>query len=442
MIIPAGCRDRSRASIASLRQRIAGRMFDLAADTRGSVAIVAAIIFPIVIGGMGLGAETGYWYLSQRKLQHATDVAAHAGAVRLRAGDTTLKIRAAAENIARASGLSSTVGTIQVNSPPLTGAKSGSAASVEVILAEVQPRLFSSVFSSKSITISTRAVATYSASSAACVLALSPTASGAINVTGSTSVSLAGCDIASNSNASDSFLMSANGSSLTAGCVEAVGGTVTTSNLVLTQCPSAKSFAPVVRDPYASVVEPSAIGVCQSDKSKANTSTTLTPTDTQPNGVKSMRFCSGFDAKGIVTFSPGLYIIENGGLTVNGNVQLIGSGVTFYFVNGGKANLGSNALVNLSAPTSGPYSGLLFFGSRTTAGGSQTITGTSGSSFQGALYMPGSGVAFTGNSAISAGCTQIIGRTVTFAGNSSLKSSCSSAGTKTISASEAVTITE
>ena len=162
-----------------------------------------------------------------------------------------------------------------------------------------------------------------------------------------------------------------------------------------------------------------------------------------------MRFCSGLDAKGTVTFSPGLYIIETGSLTVNGGdlnstsiVQLTGSGVTFYFRSGGYFNLGSKARLNLSAPTSGPFSGILFFGSRTTAGATQTISGKSGSTLQGAIYMPASNITFTGSSSTTNGCTQVIGSTVTFSGNSSLGSSCANAGTSMIATNETVEIVE
>ena len=42
-------------------------------DAGGAAAVVAAVLFPVLIGGMGLSAETGYWYMKHRKLQHAAD---------------------------------------------------------------------------------------------------------------------------------------------------------------------------------------------------------------------------------------------------------------------------------------------------------------------------------------------------------------------------------
>jgi Flp pilus assembly protein TadG len=445
--------------LRSLMRRLLARACDFRVDNRGVAAVVAAIVLPIVVGGMGLGAETGYWYFTQRKLQHAADLSADAGGARLRAGDSKAQIGAAATNIAKNSGLSASVGTIVVNTPPLTGDSAGKPSSVEVILTEVRPRLFSSVFSATPVTITTRAVAKYSAGSQACVLALSLVASGAVTVSGSTHVALQNCDIASNSNASDSFLMSGS-AVVSAACVDAVGQAVTTSQLTLTQCSAARERAPLVRDPYATVAEPAVIGACASDVGKTNTQTTLTPTDNQPNGVKSMRFCGGAAFKGTVIFNPGLYIFDGGILTANGNVTLCtsapcppavppapppaGSGATFYFANGAHLQLGSNASLYLAAPTSGPYSGILFFGSRTSAGAAQQFGGGAVSQLEGAIYMPASDVTFTGNSP-SNGCTQVIGRTVTLTGGSSLGSNCgpsSGTGTSIIATNETVAITE
>jgi Flp pilus assembly protein TadG len=423
---------------------------DLQGDQSGATAVVIAVIFPILVGGMGLGAETGYWYVTQRKLQHAVDVSAHAGGARLRAGDTKAQIDAAALNIALNTGLSASMGTILVNSPPTQGSKAGDTRSLEVVLTEVQPRLFSSVFSSTPVTVKTRAVSSIVANSKACVLALSPVASGAVTVTGSTNVNLQSCDVASNSNSSTSFLMSGS-AALSAGCVYAVGQAATTSGLTLSQCAAIKTDAPVVRDPYADVAEPAAIGACRNRNvgTPNGPPTPITPSDNQPSGVKSARFCSGLDLKGSVTFAPGLYIIEGGNMTVNGGdpnsnsvVQLSGTNVTFYFVNGGSLKLTAKATLNLSARTSDPFSGILFFGSRTSAAASQTITGGAGSTLQGAVYMPQSNIQFTGNSATSSGCTQVIGLTVTFSGNSSLQSNCTNAGTRTIKTNETVAIVE
>lgn len=421
---------------------------ELCTDTRGGAAVLAAIMFPVVIGGIGLGTEAGYWLLTKRKLQQTADVSVHAAGVRKRAGDTKAEMEAAALNVAREAGYEP--GTMMLNDPPVSGAFAGDEDSVALKLEETHPRLFSSIFTDEPITITARAVARLTGGSTGCVLALSKTAPGAVTVTGSTSVDLEGCDVASNSNALDSFAMSGNSAAISAGCVYTVGESVATSNLSLTSCDTVQEYAAEVRDPYKDVEQPAVVGSCQNrNVGSPNSTTSLTPMENHPSGVKSMRFCNGLDIKGKVNFGSGLYIIEGGDFTVNGGdvtssdlAQLESSGVTFYLAADAELSIAGNALLTLSAPSSGPFAGLLFFGSRSATGVTNQISGNSGSTFHGAIYSPASHIEFHGNSKSSGGCTQVIGRTVTFTGNSNLQSSCPSAGTREIITNRQVRVVE
>ena len=197
----------------------------------GAVAVIAAVAFPVLVGAMGLGAETGYWYLEKRKLQHAADVSAYAAAVRHRAGDQQSALEAAARRVAGGSGFSP--GGLAVSTAP--GSASGSN-KVTVELTETHPRLFSSVFGAGTITMKARAVAQVTGGSKACVLALSNSASGAVTVSGSTDVRLSGCSVVSNSTAADAFLMKNGSALMSTDCVYTVGEAVTTTGLTLTGC--------------------------------------------------------------------------------------------------------------------------------------------------------------------------------------------------------------
>lgn len=109
----------------------------------GSVAVVATVAFPVLIGGMGLGAEVGYWYLTERKLQHAADVSAFGAAVRLSKGDEDETLEEIALNIAQQSGFDQASGNIEVHHPPVSGPNAGKAEMVEVVLTENIDRAFS-----------------------------------------------------------------------------------------------------------------------------------------------------------------------------------------------------------------------------------------------------------------------------------------------------------
>ncbi len=435
---------------------IKSRLTAFCADRSGGVVVFVALAMPVLVGGMGLGAETGYRYYNQRVLQHAADFAAHAGAVRKFKGDTKAAIDTAALNVAVSSDYSELVGTIAVNTPPATGGFTTEPSAVEVILTETRPRLFSAVFSDQPVIIGARAVAAANGPAMpACVLALSKTASGALTVTGSTNVSLTSCSVASNSKAADSFKMSGLGSYLTTDCVSSSGGAQTTNNLTLVECDRPDVNAPPVNDPYYWVMEPdTSVIPCQSvypggntQVGRPNQATSVVPvqTWTHPGGtaVPVMRFCNGLDLKGDVTFAPGVYIIEGGNMTVSGttNPTISGTGVTFYFTNGGQARIAANATLTLAAPSTGPYAGILFFGGRSDPE-SHVIQGNSASTMTGAIYMPASEVTFTGNSNGSGGCTQIIADTIIMTGNSDLAIDCTDDGTQTILVGQLIAIVE
>ncbi len=426
------------------KYRLPPRLRSFSRHEAGSVVVLAAILLPIVIGGMGLGAETGYWYLSQRKMQHTADVSAHAGATRKRAGDDETKIRAAAEHIAAASGMAEIV----VNNPPTSGAYAGDMDSVEVLISKTQPLLFSSIFMDAPVTIDARAVARFSSdnNSVACVLALSKTASGAVTVSGSTTVNLEGCDVHSNSNAANSFLMSGSGI-LTTDCVTTVGGAVTTAQLTVNNPDCPKEQSGEIPDPFEMVLEPAVTGTCRSNKVGTPSKATAlpnpqTPQENHPSGVLAIRFCDGLDLKGQVTFAPGLYIIQ-GDVTVNAGeeTQLFGDGVTFFITSGGRLRFNGAAQLNLSAPTEGPFKGILFFGDRDD-NVTHLVNGASGSTLQGAIYAAGSAIEYKGNSTTSNGCTQLIGNTVTFIGNSTMNSKCEAAGYDDIETGQVVRLVE
>lgn len=55
-------------------------LFSLHADQRGTIAVIMAFMFPILIGAFGLGFEITNWYLTTRSMQNAADAAAIAAA--------------------------------------------------------------------------------------------------------------------------------------------------------------------------------------------------------------------------------------------------------------------------------------------------------------------------------------------------------------------------
>ena len=414
-----------------------------AAGDHGATAVVLAVAFPVLIGGMALGAEVGYWFLGQRELQAAADVAAHAAGVKKRSGGDADAMRTAAVDVASSSGFEAATDTLELYAPPQSGAYAGDSDSVEVLLTRQQPRYFTLIYETGPVSLDARAVAEVQNGSTACLLALSSSAGGAVTVSGSTQVDFQGCDVASNSLAPDAFLMNSGASVLTTGCINTVGGTVTTAGLTLTDCSQPNEGAPPAADPYADVPEPELTGTCQSGNVGSNNSpTTVSPTESHASGATAMRFCSGLSVSGDVTFEPGLYIVEGGDFRANANASLSGDGVTFFLGDGVNTHFNGTADINFSAPTSGPYSGLLLFGSRTATIASHTMNGTASSALDGAVYAPASHLDFSGNFSWNGGCTQLVASTVHFTGNSELEVNCQAAGTRPIKVRQEVRLVE
>ncbi len=411
-----------------------------ARDTRGSIVIIAGMAFPLLVGAMALGTEAGFWYLSQRKLQQTADLVAYAAVVQLRSGRAGTQMVAAAQDIADRNGLQPSTDTLTLNNPPLTGAYTGSGKAVEVTIVRSQKRYFTLIYSSDPVEIKARAVAEYIQGSNACLLSLDPTVGGAVTVSGSSEVVFEGCDVATNSNDDQAFQMSGGSVQLSTGCVHSVGGVETTTGLTLTTCSAPRTEVPVVIDPYSDVEDPEVVGDCANGNL---TDVSVTPDTGHPLGVGSKHFCGGMSLTGSVNFAPGLYIVDGGTFKINASALVTGSEVTFFLTGGASLSYNGGATINLSAPTSGPLAGLLFYADRDDAGVAHKINGNTGSELNGAIYMPSGDLDYSGNfSGGGGGCTQIVTRRVTFSGNSSLQVNCEAAGTRRIAVGESIALVE
>ncbi len=378
----------------------------------GNVAIILAFSLPVVIGFCGLGSEVGYWYYKNRSLQTAADAAAYGGAIVLKGAGTSSQITTAATTGASANGWGGTNATIAVHSPPVSGTHVN-ALSVEVDLAETLPRYFSGIYSRSPIHLSARSVVTI-AGAGGCVLGLSPTASQDINISGSANLNAANCDVVSDSNASNAINMSGS-ARLSADCIVAVGSAATTSGLTLSTCTTPTNHATTVADPYLNVPAPPQSGTCLS---VVNRATVI------PQGW----YCHGLSTSwGPITFS-GLYVVSGGGLNLQAGTTATGTGVTFWIAAGQTMAVSGSAVVNFSAPTTGTYAGIVFFGDRTATNGNNAFSGSSTSTITGAVYFPSQEITYSGGTSRGTNCTELIGYTITISGSAYFGHNCTGSG--------------
>ena len=389
----------------------------------GNIAVVTALGMPLLAGAAALGVETASWYRANVKLQQTADKAVYTAAIERRAGSNSQVVLSAATTIATQNGF--VPGTIAVNYPPDSGAYAGVSTAIQVKMSDHLTRYFSSFFDTNDVVESVTAVAVFQTATNACALALSTSASRAIQVTGSGNLQLTGCSIMANSTASDAFYVQG-AALLSTDCVISVGGVSLRSGSTTTTCPKIITSAPPVADPFASLPLP--------------TSNTYWP-NSSGSVLQPGNYTNGMNLSGTKTLSPGVYIVSGGNFSVNANANISGSGVTIYIANGTSVSMNGNATINLSAPTSGAYSGMLFFGDRSGTGG-VTFNGTAASKLTGALYFANQDISYLGNFSGNGGCTQVVGGTITWSGNSNISQNCTAYGMSSIAATQLIKLVE
>jgi hypothetical protein len=367
--------------------------------------------------------------------QTAADAAAIAGANNLSHGGVlTGSQNAAAANgftdngggaVSACTSSGAAVGTVcvQVNNPPASGPHNGDAKYVEVLVAAVHPTYFMRILRINSTAITARAVATNTSGGpySGCLYTLgrpSSTLEG-VNINGAATLNAITCGIEDNGNFNtkgNKLIVNA-GSFGESGNTNAngPGGTVTCQ--APGPCPT--TGMPAATDPLAGLAPPCTS--CGTGKTIKITGSSCSGTGCgsvacaggsctiQPGNYSSITI-GGSGATPKVTFASGDYIIDGGGsnncnsacLNIPANATITGNGVMFYFTNSSTANITGTPAINLTAPSSGPYAGILMYQDPTDkntgpAPQGPTLGGNSGSSYDGILYFPSDQLTFFGN---------------------------------------------
>jgi Flp pilus assembly protein TadG len=399
----------------------------------GSVAVMVALSLVVIFGMMGLAIDVGQLRLAKQNLQTAADAAALAGALELNTCGSTpdcAALETAAKDALTENGFTGSTaqtsciptGTglvISVNNGPCAlGAAdphNGSTSYVEVVVSQTQPTYFAGVLGISSVNIKTRAEAAQ-AGGTNCMFALDPSGSGAITVGFFAALNSPNCGIVDESN-SNSALTCFLGS-ITASQVGVVGGYQNTFCPTSNPAPKTGIAVPNPADPLAYLPTPT-VPSCGASKNSPYTGSASALNLTGSSGAVTLypgAYCGGITVGfgSHVTFMPGIYVLTSwsgtktvspGGLTMDLGATVTGSGVTFYNygspsnTNGGGITFNFSSFtsggVSLTAPTSGTYSGILFFQDPQNTSTS-TIMGPSSwnTVLQGIYYFPSATVQF------------------------------------------------
>jgi Putative Flp pilus-assembly TadE/G-like len=425
----------------------------LRADQRGTVAVIMAFLFPVLVGTMGIGFEISNWYLRTRAMQNAADAAAIAAASNAGSNyDVEAKAVAAqygfvdgSNNLTVTADKSDTycpVGVIITNPP-----------CYKVTISSMMPLYLSQVVGyqgdatldgKQEKILSSAAVAVQkTVKQPICMLALG-TSGQPIRSNGGPTTNFTGCSVMSNGNAQ------CNGSDLLANYGLAHGSNSGCGNTQL-------SDIPIVPDPYAVYASNIPDQSTLNDASHCNNSYqnlkkkgSTWSGGTSWSGSKSLTgtasvagntlICGDLQLTGNVTIDApagAVLYIDRGSIDLNGHTLSTNSGsaVTLVFtgVAGGAAGApndnsgGSSSVLDIQAPSSpsAPFPGIAIYQDpNMTTPTNFTYTGNSPTwNLTGGVYMPYASVTMSGainKSANGAVCMVMVTHDVTVDGTGAI----------------------
>jgi Flp pilus assembly protein TadG len=394
----------------------------LRTSENGQTTVFAALTLVVLIAFVGIAVDTGSLWYSQHRLQVVAEATALAGALEIQtclgvsncAAMQTAAISALTENGMSAStiftncasGTGSGV-TLTINNPPCLKAaadpNAGNLKFVESVVSTRAPTYFMRILGFNSFPISARAEAIRTGNPN-CIYALDRVNGNAITVDALTVLSST-CGVIDESNASNAFSCNL----LAAVNVRNLRITGGLQSFLCNSHPAPSTYSPVPNpaDPLAWLPKPTVTSCGTSLSSPYNGSpnpllivgsATLYPTQAYCGGIVLLPTAN-------VTFMPGTYVIRSGGLlglqgglSIDLGSQTNGSGVTFYNYGPiGGVNFAASSLtlgrVNLTAPTSGTYAGVLFFQDPSNSTPAVIIANSSwNTTLEGAFYFPGASV--------------------------------------------------
>lgn len=382
---------------------------------KGAVAILVALLLPVLIGLMALAIDMGYVLVKRNQMQVAADAAALAAASARQHGQDMDAASRLAQAASVANGFQNNLqGTVVTVLIPPGGNLSYGADTQFVSVTVTQPvnAFLAWIFGVTQTDTSATAIAGPAGGGNPCMLTMG-TAGTSLSVVGNSVVTASTCGIFVNSNSASGLQVTGN-VTVTATPIHVVGGYSKNGNVTMSPVTTG---AAATSDPFANIPLPAFSGCTYSNYSKTGNGDLVLSAGT---------YCGGISITGNhgVTFSPGVYVLYGGGMNLSGNISPIqGSHVTIY--NSGNSStypysglsLSGNLTLNLSAPTTGIYAGMLFMQDPQNTQTS-SIVGNSGATLAGNLYFPASTLNMTGNSGTSIPTGSMVAQKISITGNS------------------------
>jgi hypothetical protein len=167
-------------------------------------------------------------------------------------------------------------------------------------------------------------------------------------------------------------------------------------------------------DPFAGTLPVPAIEACKPSQNFNGRTANLTP------GT----YCGNWNFNGnikTINLAPGVYVLKNSRWTFNGKLQ--GSDVTVYLADSNSYwQLNGQGSINIQAPETGTYAGLLMYEPPGLANLTQiTVNGGSNSVISGLVYLPSRDMTWNGNSGVEADKLTMVFNSLLVNGNTTWK---------------------
>jgi len=379
---------------------------------RGSVALMVGLMAPVLFMMLALSIEIASWALADLDLQRAADVAAWAGATQYATSSSAQTATSVAADVAEINGVAGAPPTRSWNSTTLmttdnlitaqlvTGLRNSGDKAIKVTAQKIINKTFAGIFPSAQGAVTVTAVAVAEVLPApSCVVALSTSASDAIDVNNGGAITATQCAVTSNSSSSTAIYVA--GGSISGTSVNAAGGFSVSNGGTVS--PSETANAAAAANPYAALTAPTAGSCSYTNASFATADTAYA--FTQSANV----FCGNTTIGGNAstdTFAPGIYYVTNGNLTFNNATVTTASGVSFVLTGTSPGAVtwtnNSTAPTTITAPTTGATAGIVFW-QTCPSSGTAPANSMAGSAYT--LYLSGAFYAPCGALNISNGVT-------------------------------------
>ncbi len=327
-------------------------------DTSGQFAIVTALVAVPLLLCVAAALEMTQSTQHKRTLQSSLDAAALAAVI---PGNMTVADRESYAEKIFYQNFGVTEG--------VTAKAIASDSRVDVHAEYAPQRIFIDAFKSKRPSIEGRAAAVRTVEDVICVMTLDPSADNSLSFEKDAEFIAPGCSIQVNSSGKKAFNASGSYTPM-ANSICVVGGAH--GNLQKT----IKTNCSPVEDPYEGI-RFSAPSNCDYSLTSFGSSFGIPETVVmgEQKTLNPGTYCLGlhiYDSQ--VKLNPGTYIIKDGPLTIGHNSSVVGDGVTFVFT--GEDSLlytYEEVQMDLTAPSSGTFAGLVFFQDKMTGSGNTSI---------------------------------------------------------------------